>query len=293
MNNAGVTMKKTSRQEGFALILALLALMLLTSLGLSLSTTTSTELQISTNHRWSEQARFNAEAGIEFGLQLLTTIPNWETILPARRAVAPWPATGAVGGPAANDGPLNRADAWGNPSRNFENWSCDARGFGQGYGIVLDDGTGSPSQYQNNVGGLPLNGAFTLWVRRPVMWSQSNPNLLEDYPGTDALGNPNPLPAPGFGVMILVAEGVAPFTPGLSTQGSANRATQIIELVLSQNGTTTTTTSGGPGGCNSRQGQAGGSASGSNAQGCAMLDGASVVAALTGAANTQNAGNLR
>ena len=293
MNNAGVTMKRTSRQEGFALILALLALMLLTSLGLSLSSTTSTELQISTNHRWSEQARFNAEAGIEFGLQLLTTIPNWENILPARRAVAPWPVNAPVGGPAGNDGALNRADAWGNPSRNFENWSCDARGFGQGYGIVLDDGTGSPSQYQTNVGGLPLNGAFTLWVRRPVMWSQSNPNLLEDYPGTDAGGNPNPLPAPGFGVMILVAEGVAPFTPGLSTQGSANRATQIIELVLSQNGTTTTTTAGGPGGCNSRQGQAGGSASGSNAQGCAMLDGASVVAALTGAANTQNAGNLR
>lgn len=293
MKKAGVTMKITSRQEGFALILALLALMLLTSLGLSLSTTTSTELQISTNHRWSEQARYNAEAGIEFGLQLLTTIPDWETILPARRNATSWPATGAVASSAANAGALNRVDAWGNPSRNFENWSCDSRGFGQGYGIVLDDGTGSPVQYQTNVGGLPINGAFTLWVRRPVMWSQSNPNQLEDYPGTDAGGAPNPAPAPGFGVMILVAEGVAPFTPGLANQGSANRATQIIELVLSQNGTTTTTTSGGPGGCNARQGQAGGSAAGTNAQGCAMLDGSSVVAALTGAANTQNAGNLR
>lgn len=292
MNTAGVTMKKTNGQEGFALILALLALMLLTSLGLSLSTTTSTELQIATNHRWSEQARYNAEAGIEFGLQILTTIPNWETILPARRTAAPWSATTAVGAAAANAA-LNRPDAWGNPSRNFENWSCDSRGFGQGYGVILDDGTGSPTQYQTNVGGLPLNGAFTLWVRRPVMWSLTNPNQLEDYPGTDAAGNPNPAPAPGFGVMILVAEGVAPFTPGLATAGSANRATQIIELVLSQNGTTTTTTSGGPGGCNARQGQAGGSASGTNAQGCAPLDGASVVAALTGAANTQNAGNLR
>ena len=293
MNRVGVTMKKTSRQEGFALILALLALMLLTSLGLSLSTTTSTELQIATNHRWSEQARYNAEAGIEFGLQLLTTVPDWETILPARRVVGPWPATGTPGAAAANEGALNRPDAWGNPSRNFENWSCDSRGFGQGYGVVLDDGTGSPTQYQTNVGGLPLNGAFTLWVRRPVMWSQSNPTLLEDYPGSDAGGNPNPTPAPGFGVMILVAEGVAPFTPGLATAGSANRATQIIELVLSQGGTTTTTTSGGAGGCNSRQGQAGGSASGTNAQGCTPLDGSSVVAALIGAPNTANAGQVR
>lgn len=293
MNKAGVTMKNKNGQEGFALILALLALMLLTSLGLSLSTTTSTELQIATNHRWSEQARYNAEAGIEFGLQILTTVGDWETILPARRAVGPWPATGAVGAAAGNAGALNLPDAWGNPSRNYENWSCDGRGFGQGYGIVLDTGTGTPTQYQTNVGGLPINGAFTLWVRRPVMWNTQNPNMLEDYPGTDGVGNPNPTPAPGFGVAILVAEGVAPFTPGLATQGSANRATQIIELVISQGNTTTTTTSGGPGGCNSRQGQAGGSASGSNSQGCAMLDGGSVVAALTGAANTQNAGNLR
>ena len=287
-------MKKTSRQEGFALILALLALMLLTSLGLSLSTTTSTELQIATNHRWSEQARHNAEAGIEFGLQILTTVPDWETILPARRSAGPWPPTTAVGAPAANAGTLNRVDAWGNPSRNFENWSCDSRGFGQGYGVVLDDGTGATHQYQTKVGGLPINGAFTLWVRRPVMWSEVNPNQIEDYPGTDPVsGTPRPAPAPGFGVMILVAEGVAPFLPGLATQNSTNRATQIIEIVLSQNGTTTTTTSSGPGGCNARQGQAGGSASGTNAQGCVMLNGASVVAALTGAANTQNAGNLR
>jgi hypothetical protein len=290
-------MKKTTSQEGFALILALLALMLLTSLGLSLSTTTSTELQIATNHRWSEQARYNAEAGIEYGLQLLTTVSDWETILPQRRlppTTQPWSPTAAVAAPAANDGTLNRVDAWGNPSRNFENWSCDSRGFGQGYGVVLDTGVGSPTQYLTNLGGLPLNGAFTLWVRRPVMWNPLHPDQLEEYPGTDPVtGLPKPAPAPGFGVMILVAEGVAPFTPGLANQGAANRATQIIELVISQGFTQTTWAGGGPGGCNARQGQAGGSAAGTNAQGCAMLDGGSVVAALTGAANTQNAGNLR
>ena len=89
MKRVSVTMNKSGRQEGFALILALLALMLLTSLGLSLSATTSTELQIATNHRWSEQARYNAEAGIEYGRQLLTTVNSWESILPPPRGT--WP----------------------------------------------------------------------------------------------------------------------------------------------------------------------------------------------------------
>ena len=52
-------------EGGFALILAILALMLLTFLGLTLATTTSTELRIATNYRWNTQALYNAEAGIE------------------------------------------------------------------------------------------------------------------------------------------------------------------------------------------------------------------------------------
>ena len=52
-------------ERGFALVLAILSLMLLTFLGLTLATTTSTELQIATNYRWSQQALYNAEAGIE------------------------------------------------------------------------------------------------------------------------------------------------------------------------------------------------------------------------------------
>ena len=56
---------KRRGERGFALILAILSLMLLTFLGLTLATTTSTELQIATNYRWSQQALYNAEAGLE------------------------------------------------------------------------------------------------------------------------------------------------------------------------------------------------------------------------------------
>jgi len=47
-------------ERGFALILAILALMLLTFLGLTLATSTSTELRIATNYRWNQQALYNA-----------------------------------------------------------------------------------------------------------------------------------------------------------------------------------------------------------------------------------------
>ena len=55
--------QKPRSERGFALVLAILALMLLTFLGLTLAATTSTELKIASNYRWSQQARYNAEAG--------------------------------------------------------------------------------------------------------------------------------------------------------------------------------------------------------------------------------------
>ncbi len=67
-------------QGGFALILALMALVLLTTLGLTLTATTSTELRIATNFRWSEQAQHNAESGIELGKRYLRQI-DWRILL--------------------------------------------------------------------------------------------------------------------------------------------------------------------------------------------------------------------
>src|SRR5216683_6005882 len=73
-------------ESGFALILAILALMLLTTLGLALAAITSTELQIATNYRWSQQALYNAEAGVEVGKIILRSVqPDWAAVLPPAR----------------------------------------------------------------------------------------------------------------------------------------------------------------------------------------------------------------
>jgi len=257
-------------ERGFALILAILALMLLTMLGLALATTTSTELQIATNYRWSQQALYNAEAGVEAGKAILRTI-NWQAVLPAARLTttgAPWDgktSTGTPGGGAT--APWSRTDAWGNLSRNYENSSCDQRGFGMGYGVVLDDGTANaPYQYVTTAVGQNLNGAFTLWIRRPLNYRTDT--RLEDY----SADNDN---------MVLVSEGVAPYTGGniASAFGAANRAVQVIEVSL---GRVVVLMAGLS--CGGRSGQVGGGPLGAGFGGCeAITGGAAVTAALAGA----------
>ena len=78
-------------EGGFALILAMLSLLLLTFLGLTLAATTSTELQIASNQRWSQQARYNAEAGLQAAQIILRDIATQDSYslvqaLPPRQA---------------------------------------------------------------------------------------------------------------------------------------------------------------------------------------------------------------
>jgi Tfp pilus assembly protein PilX len=257
------------REGGFALILAILSLMLLTMLGLALATTTSTELQIATNYRWSQQALYNAEAGIEFGKWALRTVtPDFSAVLPGARA-GTW--TGITAPSVAGGGataPFTRTDAWGNASRNWESWNCDQKGNGMGYGVVLDDGTSTaPYQYVSTSFGQNLNGAFTLWVRRPLNFRPDT--LLADY----SADNNN---------LVIVAEGIAPYTGGNITTafGTASRAVQLIEVTLGRMDTTVTGTCGG------RSGQTGGGPLGAGFGGCEALGGGAAITSALAAVPT-------
>ena len=265
-----MSQRTNSRESGFALILALLALVLLTTMGLALSNSTSVELQISSNHRWSESAKYNAEAGIEYGKSILLASAAWGAILPVARPQASIPDWQ----PTAWDGAAQAAETGtptlGRATRDFENWQCDKKGYGMGYGVVYDTGAAAgPEEYRSQIGGATLNGAFTLWVRRPVMWSGGNGtgNTLQDYPTDNAL--------------ILVSEGVAPYTGANNANAFAatNRAVYTIETLLTRSGTTIFDQSA----CSSRQGQAGGSSSGGNTSGCVALQtGNQITEALAG-----------
>jgi hypothetical protein len=255
--------RKNSRESGFALILALLSLALLTSMGLALANNTGVELQIATNQRWGESARYNAEAGIEYGKRLLLDAPDWGLLLPAARVNSDWDPT-AWSGSAPSVTPM-----FSNATRNFENFRCDKFGFGMGYGVVLDDGGAlGPQEYISEVAGATLNGAFTLWIRRPVMWSGGNSTgtTLQDHPDDD--------------VIMLVSEGVAPYTGAAANAtglAALNRSTFVIETLLTRKGAPVLDQSA----CNTRQGQAGGSSSGGNTAGCvALTEGRQITEAL-------------
>jgi hypothetical protein len=269
------------REAGFALILAILALMLMTFLGLTLATSTSTELQIATNYRWSQQAYYNAEAGVEYGKSLLRNM-NWSLLLPTPRmggsenCVTTGPSAGFKcwfldtkaapyypENPPLEPPPYTRDDAHGNPTRNFENSACDVYGGGMGYGVVLDDGGGfGPYQNVTNIPGVPpLNGSFTLWIRRDQI-----PNLDGSF--SDA-------PEGGDLDLILTVEGTAPYTGETSALAftQQNRAVKALQATLRRS-------LGTP--CGTRGGQVGGGPEGSNFSPCDPITGDSLNGVLGG-----------
>jgi hypothetical protein len=252
-------MREGRKDGGFALILALMALMLLTFLGLTLAVSTSTELRISNNYRWSQQAQYNAEAGIEVARNLLRTM-DWGTILPTARAATWEPDTFTSPGlvPTAK---YARADAIGLATRNFENGPCDTWGNGAGYGVVLDDG-GADAPYQNKttILGQSLNGAITLWIRRPLVTSPDG--IFTDNTSSDAL--------------VITSEGSAPFVGAAmgSVTAQTGRAVHVMEATLARTVDKV---------CGSRGGQTGGGPEGAGFSPCDPIDGSGLKTVVGGA----------
>jgi hypothetical protein len=227
-------------ERGFALILAILSLMLLTFLGLTLAATTSTELQIATNYRWSQQAFYNAEAGLEAARIVLSNVADtatqWRDQLPAERG-GPW-VPGSAPPPAETPA-----------GRDFYRSDCDDRG-GMGYGRVVDDGA---IRYENvdTFQGEALHGAFTIWIRRPLR--VTNAGEYSDDTRNDAL--------------VVVAEGVAPFIGPGDAFTRARQAVRVLETRFSL----ALGTEGEPCGLGKMQGQEGGSPMGENFNPCANV----------------------
>jgi hypothetical protein len=207
-------MKKTCSQGGFALILAILTLVLLTLLGLTLAATTSTELQIASNYRNAQQALYNAEMGIEYARYLLLNV-DLAAVLPAARGV------GQMGvAPAAL---YNRNGFSGEPTRNFENQACDTLGS-EGYGAVLDLSTlAFPVQNVNQVNmqlaNYAIGGTFTAWVRRPLTLDPTKTTLIDSIDNTS---------------LILTSEGTAPYVQAGTNFTQSRRAVRTLQVSISR-----------------------------------------------------------
>lgn len=200
----------SGRESGFALIVALMALMLLTFLGLTLSATTSTELQISNNYRYSQQALYNAEAGLEAARVILRTQGDGQLVLPEARTVN-WVPTGNG---AWTPAPPTPRFARPTPNRNFEGSDCDRYGNGAGFGEVLTDPNNATTPFENvsMVFGQRLNGGVTVWVRRELLFAGSN---VSDNPAGDNV--------------VVTSEGSAPYAGDGTAFQKANRAVRRLE----------------------------------------------------------------
>jgi len=268
---AGNVMRKTIRganaerqgEQGIALVLAILVLMLLTFLGLTLAVTTSTEFQIATNYRWSQQALYNAEAGLEVAKRYLRNVTKWDAFLPPAQApVVP-------GTPAAycTDPNYMQPGPWGEASRTCELSNCDMVGDA-GYGVVLWDKTFT-TPFQNFpsffIGAVApgvgfINGTFTVWARRPL--ERNGAGDLIEHPGDDRL--------------ILTVEGTAP-SSGTGSFAVANRAVRYLEVMLDRIE---------PSDCDNQGGQIGGGPTGSGFDQCDAVN----AGAILGGASEPNPG---
>jgi hypothetical protein len=260
--------RRDRKQAGFALILAILSLMLLTFLGLTLAATTSTELQIATNYRWSQQALYNAEAGLEAAKLLLAQVAfvdgSFVNILPTPRT-APWSygITGAPGGPPA---PVPAARAG---LRDYERMGCaDRAGVGFGRVITAPAGTPQPGNFQDTTSYMQqaLNGAFTIWVRRPLI--ENNDGMLHDDEDNSHV--------------VVTAEGIAPYAAQNNAFAQTNQARRTLELALNllmNQGNR----------CQGLAGQEGLGASGENFDPCSPLTGQGVGAAFGGTVTERTA----
>jgi hypothetical protein len=197
--------RETRGESGFALVVALLALMLLTFLGLTLALTTSTELQIATNYRWGQQALYNAEAGLEVARAVMVQVGDGQLLLPDARTGTWDPNAGTVMVPTPR---------YTTPTRNFEGSACDKWGAGAGYGQVLVNPNNATAPFENmsTAFGRTVNGTFTVWIRRELILSGAQ---FTDNPAGENI--------------IVTSEGSAPFRGDLGSFQRANRAIRRIE----------------------------------------------------------------
>jgi hypothetical protein len=223
-----------------ALVMALLALLLLTVLGLTLATSTSSEVQVATNYRWSLQALYNAEAGVEVAKAVLRPVQRWDSnILAPRGAGNAW-------NPSVNTAVTKPPLKLGTTKRDFEMGGptgCDKEGGQLGYGTILVDPAGGASAALEDVStyqGMFINGMFTVWVRRPFVVDPAT-GWLHDYdPNTSS---PDVATLKTFGVsglgdvLIVTSEGVAPSNL-TGTFAAGHRAVQVVEATLYQAPTT-------------------------------------------------------
>jgi hypothetical protein len=214
--------RRASRQDGSALVVALMAMMLLTALGLALVLTTSTETMIAANYSSGQEALYAAEAGIERAMLEIPGIADIDALLQGQ--IASTFRDGEPGPRALPNGVRLDLVALTNVANCGRTSACSAE---QMNATTTERPWGSNNpRWQlyaygpvNNM--LPsgqLNSLFYV-----VVWAADDPAETDGDPTRDDADGGN---APGRGVVMLRAEAFGTF-------GSHKRLELTVQRPLS------------------------------------------------------------
>jgi hypothetical protein len=124
--------RRTTRQEGAALVMVLLLTTAALSLGMGVVTLGSTETAIAGHHRAATATFYAADAAVEYAAQTLTAIVDWDRVLDGRMQSpfleAPLPGTVAVDLTAAERDLQARAAASAGAGQDTPRWKLFAHG---------------------------------------------------------------------------------------------------------------------------------------------------------------------
>jgi hypothetical protein len=219
---------KMHREDGIAVIVALMAMMLMTALGMALVLTTSSETMIAGNFRNGGEALYAADAVLERTMDDLLTIADWNKLLDGsmQSGFIDGAPTGERTLPDASKIDLSQILSFANCEKASvcSGAEMDAKTNERPWGV-------NNPRWQlfayGNVGDLVPTGTINspFYV---VVLIGDDPSETDDAPATE--GGPPVAPAttnPGRGVIALRAEAFGP-----------RGAHKVIELTLARTDTT-------------------------------------------------------
>lgn len=224
---------RVAREDGVALIIALMAMMLMMALGLTLVMTTTTETRISANYSQGTEALYAADAAVERVMDDILTVPDWNDILKgtARSAFVDGAPSGTRTLPDGSTLDLDKATNMldcglaAACSDTDLNTSTDERPWGlnnprwklYAYGPVSDM---LPTDTINS------NDYVVVWIADDPSETDNDPTA-DGNPGQNCGTDTGCSANPGSGVLAMHAEAYGP--------GGAKR---VIEVTIAKTDTT-------------------------------------------------------
>jgi hypothetical protein len=227
------------REDGIAMVVAMMAMLLMTALGVALVLTTSSETMIAHNFRNSHEALYAADAVIERAMDDVLTVPDWNKLLDGstQSAFIDGAPSGARTLPDGSTIDLTQALNMANCQKVTTCSDADLNAYTSERPWGLNNPRWKLYAYGNLRDMLPatdtINSSYYAMVMVGDDPSDNDNNPLLDGGGTgpcsagqSAVGDPPPC-NPGYGVLALRAEAFGP--------GGTHK---VIEITIARTDTT-------------------------------------------------------